>query len=132
MQLVNGQYLETLYLEKMEDLTRAYILDAKVYRNDKFDYKFVVTRLDTGAAYSLAGKTLKVEIKKKGLAGAVSAKTVTNGAELAIGGAGNNELTFNFIFDIAADTYAWDCEIVEDKYTIFRGELQVIQDVTNG
>ena len=116
----------------MEDLSRAAILDAKILRNSKFDYKFVVTRNDTGAAYSLAGKTLKCEIKKKGQDSAVSVKTLNSGTEMIIGGVSSNEITFDFIADIAADTYVWDCDISEDSYTIYRGDLVVLQDVTNG
>lgn len=115
----------------MEDLIRAQILDIKVLRGEHFDYVFTLTKLSDGSAYSLAGKTLKIEVKKKGVIGAAAAKTITNASGLSIGGASDNVITFDFDWDIDADLYVWDAEIIEDKKTIFRGDVQVIQDVTS-
>ena len=115
----------------MEDLIRAEVHNAKVLRNDKFDYKYTVTKLSDGSAISLSGKTLRLMVKKKGVTDAVAAKSINSGtSEMSIGGASNNEVTFDFIFDIASDLYVWDLENVTDNRTIFIGDLLVVDDVS--
>ena len=118
----------------MEDLTRAMTLNFRAYQNDMFDYVFSVNRSDSGVAYPLNGKVVKMDIKKQYDKNAETVKQLDLTEGLSVGGAANNEITFDFIIDFPAGNYVYDIETSEqdfsNKRTVCRGAIEVINDIT--
>jgi len=90
------------------------------YRGDKFDEVWQIAK-STGAAYDLSGKTVILSIKKKRTDSEAVETISTTDTEIVISGASNDTLTFNKVINLPNAKYQYDCEIVEDKYTIATG-----------
>ena len=103
--------------------------DITYYKGDTFDLSFSVS-YDSGTAYDLSGKSIKMQIKRsRGDSVSVDELTTADG-DMSISGASNNIITFDCIPVVDAATYDYDIEIDTDDYTIVYGQFKVTGDTT--
>jgi hypothetical protein len=98
------------------------------WRGDTWVKTFTFTQ--GGVAYSLAGATPLIHIRKK----PDSADTLlVIDTEISVGGVDNNVVSVSVDFDIAAGSYFWDLQLVfadGTTRTFLWGSFELTQDIT--
>ena len=108
------------------DLRKRVWRDIHYENKSEFDLIIRVTK-DNGDAYTLTGKTLRMDVKKNRDDQSYVYR-LTSATEITI--SDTNLLTFSKVMDLPNDTYYYDLFIVDDNQYIMRGLLKVERNVT--
>jgi len=107
---------------------KAAIVNVKHYSGDVFDLNISITNSDD-TVYSLAGKTLLMQVKKKKTSSTALAE-LTTPTEIVIGGTSNNEIQCNKVIALAEGVYYYDIQNITDSVTLVKGTFEEEYDVT--